>query len=113
MTIKTYDGVDLVKKFHDQQYGKYPEGSLSPREVMKTIPAAGDLEKLAFKTNSVITKAIYKKAEEFAKANPPEKTKGFKMSAVSDVVPKTDDSKKRAEELSAEVLKAIDTVKPE
>jgi len=112
MTIKTYDGVDLVKNRIENTLSKYPSGSLSPREVMTTLPSTGDDNALAYKTNVAITAAIYKAAEKFIKANPPAK-QSFKMTALSDIKVKVDDRHERAAALSAEVMQAVDAVSAE
>jgi hypothetical protein len=107
MTIKTYDGVALALR----NYKNYPEGSLSPREVLLTIPNTGDMEQLATKLNSTITQAIYQHAEDYVKSMPPKKT-GFKFSAVADLKVQPDDRAKRAAALTACVLQAIKTTPP-
>ena len=107
MTIKTFDAIELVKKQLAQTYSRYPEGSLSPRDVIATIPIKGDIDKLAFDTNSKITHALYKKAEDFMKSEL-QKKKPSGFTAVSDIKPAIDDSKKRAEELSSAVIDALE-----
>src|ERR1035437_1972129 len=107
MTIKSYDGAALVKSRLDQVYGRYPSGSLSPREVIMTLPTSGDDNELAFKINSTITAAIYRKAEEFVKAKPPPVKDSFKLMAVADIKVKVDNTAQRNAELSAEVMKSI------
>jgi GH25 family lysozyme M1 (1,4-beta-N-acetylmuramidase) len=67
--MKTYDGAKLVQQRLDQVYSKFPEGSLSAREILATIPVSDWKKKddLAYQINSKITQAIFKKAEEFVK----------------------------------------------
>ena len=109
MTIKTFDAIELVRKQLFQTYSRYPEGSLSPRDVIATLPINGDLDKLAFDTNSKITLALYKKADEFMKSELKKmKNKPSGFTAVSDIKPVIDDSKKKAEELSAAVIDALE-----
>lgn len=107
MTIKSYDGAALIQKRLDQVYGRYPSGSLSSREVIMTLPTSGDDNELAFKINSTITAAIYRKAEEFAKSIPPPVKDSFKLTALTDITVKVDNSAQRNAELSAEVMKSI------
>jgi hypothetical protein len=108
MTIKTYDGADLIKHRLEQTYSKYPSGSLSPREVLLTLPTDGDDNALAFKINVAITTAIFKSAEAFLKANPPtQKKSGLSFTSLSDVKVKVDDRAQRAAELTSSVIKAV------
>ena len=65
--IKTFDGVELFHKRFNQLIAKYPADSLSPREVILTLPVSGDLNKLAASVNAKITSAIFKKAENAVK----------------------------------------------
>ena len=71
--MKTYDGSKLIQQRLDQVYSKFPEGSLSPREIFHDISvvkirSSKELNDLAFAINSKITHAIYKYAEEFMKS---------------------------------------------
>jgi len=104
-SIKTYDGAALALR----NYQNYPEGSLSPREVLLTIPKTSDMEQLATNLNSTITQAIYQHASDYVKSLPPKKT-GF--SAITDLKTQTDDRAKRAEALTARVMSAISTSVP-
>lgn len=71
--MKTFNGADLIKKRIEQIMSKYPEGSLSPREIITTIPMDYDEPKIQ-QVNSEITRAIFQNAEEFMKNNPPKKS---------------------------------------
>ena len=106
MTIKTYDGVDLVKS----QLSKYPANSLTAREVFFTVPCSSNDEELAYKTNNVITSALYDYAEKYIKSNPQENKPSFKMTALSDIKVKVDDSAQRNRELSNLVMNAISNI---
>lgn len=94
--MKTLDGAALIKKRLEKLHSQYPEGSLSPREIIMTIPMDYDEAKIQ-QVNSEITRAIYQQAEEFVKNNPPTiKKPGFS------VIPKDlSYNDKRAEEEAA------------
>jgi hypothetical protein len=71
--MKTYDGSKLIQQRLDQVYSKFPEGSLSPRELFHEVSLAKirskkELDDLAFAINSKITHAIYMYADEFMKS---------------------------------------------
>jgi len=100
MPIKTYDGAELAMR----ALRRYPEGSVSPREVLLTIPVNGDVNQFD-KLNATITHAIFKKAEDYIKHLPP-KEKGLKFSAVADLKVKVDDREQRNAELTVTVLAA-------
>ena len=63
MTIKTFDGAALAMA----RYSNYPEGSLSPRTVLATLPMSGDPEAIASRVNAAVTQAIYQRAEQHIK----------------------------------------------
>ena len=73
MTIKTLDGAALAQRRIAQQLSKYPADSLTPRDVILTIPITDPAkrEELAQRLNSVITHHILSQAETFLKNNPP------------------------------------------
>ena len=106
--MKTYDGVELIKNV----YSKYPEGSLSPREVLLTLPTSNDAEQFATKLNSAITYAIYKSAENYLKSLPSKEPQNFKFTAVADLKVKVDDTKERNTALTTSVLDAIISFNP-
>lgn len=61
--IRTLDGVALVQRNLAAQLSHYPEGSVSPREVICDLKIKGDQEKYFQQLNSKITKAIFSSAE--------------------------------------------------
>lgn len=108
MTIKTYDGAKLIQARLENTLSKYPSGSLSSREVLITIPSDTIDNELASKINSAITYAIYKSAENFLKNQPQTKISN-KMTPLSDIKIKIDDTAMRNFELSNAVLDSIKT----
>lgn len=48
-----------VEAFALRRLGTYPEGSVSKREVVATIPCNGDAERLGWELNGQLTKAVY------------------------------------------------------
>lgn len=90
--MKTFDGDSIIKQRIESSLDRYPADSLTPREVLITIPINYDnREEMAQLLNFTITKQLLTHAEAFLKANPP-RPKSFAMMAI----PKYDD--KRAEE---------------
>lgn len=63
--IKTYDGVDLVKRHWSSSLSHYPEGSLTAREVLATVPVddVTKREEMIGKLNAELTREIYQDAE--------------------------------------------------
>jgi len=94
--MKTFDGAALVAKRIEQITSKYPAGSLSPREIITTIPMDYD-EAMIQQVNSEITNAILDSALEFLKNNPPVQKKPSFMI----VPPQICYNDKRAEEEAA------------
>lgn len=105
MNTKSIDVNSLIQ----QKLAKYPEGSLSAREVLTTIPHG--TEEMAQRLDTAITKAIYQKAAEFA-AQHASVTKprgmGFKPVAAMDFsVNPAEKHKEEMTKLSAEVMSAV------
>ena len=48
-----------VEAFALRKLGNYPEGSISKREVVATIPCHDNAEKLGWELNGKLTKAVY------------------------------------------------------
>lgn len=48
-----------VEAFALRKLGTYPEGSVSKREIVATVPCSGDAERLGWELNGKLTKAIY------------------------------------------------------
>jgi hypothetical protein len=48
-----------VEAFALRKIGTYPEGSVSKREVVATVPCVGNAEELGWKLNGELTKAVY------------------------------------------------------
>jgi len=92
--MNTY-GYDIITQKINSMLAKYPEGSLSPREVLLTIPTDHEgSEELAQRLNFIITKQLLGQAEAFLKAHPPQPKKSFAMTALPSDISYTD---KRAE----------------
>jgi hypothetical protein len=109
--MKTFDGSTIVQQKIESALAKYPADSLTPREVLMTIPINYDeREEMAQRLNFAITKQILSQAEAFLKANPPQTKKSFAMKVLPKDISYTD---KRAEEeaykqqVTDGVLKAI------
>jgi len=77
--VKTYDGVELVQRHLAQLLSKYPEGSLSPRDVLITLELEKDPEKQARELNMKLTMAIYTAADEYLKKLPKGQQNFFKF----------------------------------
>ena len=107
--MKTVDGAKIIQHRLTTIYGKFPEGSLSAREVLKTIPTNGVTDNdLAGYIDATITTAIYNYADAYLKSIPKPEKPSFKMSPPS-ITNNTDDSKQRNQELTDAVL---DSLKP-
>jgi hypothetical protein len=102
--MKTFDGIELVKKHLAQALDRYPEGSLTPREVMITLPILGDPREMIERVNFMISRAVIRKVNDHLKTSQ-EKKKPLGFSKVSDYV--SDDRIKRETELSNLVLKSL------
>lgn len=48
-----------VEAFALSKLGNYPAGSVSKREVVATVPCAGNAEELGWELNGRLTKAVY------------------------------------------------------
>lgn len=76
--IKTYDGVALVGEYMKRSRGCYPEGSLTARTVVATIPLGTDPEATFQRVNAAITSSLIRSAE--AVHADPTKLKRVKLS---------------------------------
>lgn len=94
--IPTYDAISLIAKHLSQKTVKYPEGSLSRREILITIKVEDDQEAQIKKINSLITRALYNKISEISQRMFKDK---LKSSSALD--------KSSADELTQEVLRSI------
>jgi hypothetical protein len=101
--MKTFDGIELVKKHLAQALGRYPEGSLTPREVMITLPILGDPREMIERVNFMISSAVIRKVNDHLKTSQEKNPLSF--SKDSDYV--SDDRIKRETELSNLVLKSL------
>ena len=93
--IRTLDAISLIQANLAQQISRYPESSLSPREVISDMKIKGDQEKFFQTVNTKITKAIFDRAEAVGKLNLSNRDKTL------------DWIKKNNEELSRSVLRSI------
>lgn len=48
-----------VEAFAFRKLGGYPEGSISKREIIASIPCEGNAEQLGWELNGKLTKAVY------------------------------------------------------
>lgn len=102
--MKTFDGAKLVQQRLEKIYSKYPEGSISKRDVLMTIPMDYDEAKIQ-QVNAAITAAIYKQAEEHLKTIPAPRPKGRFTTLAQSVC--TDDPTKRQKEYQDNLVKSV------
>lgn len=104
--MRTLDGAALIAKSIESKYSKYPEGSISRREVFAELPPTVNAEEV----NAAITKAIYDAASAYVKTVVPH-TRQEKVSfkTAADHQSKADDKEIRNKALSSAVQSILQT----
>jgi hypothetical protein len=110
--VKTYDGAKIALQSLADRIRNYPDGSLSPREVITTLPSTGNQvedDAMFARIDAAITHSILTRAENYMRDNPPPPSRTpFQMSTVGSQVPRAmPDPKVEAANLTNAVLASI------
>ena len=106
--MKNFDTDSFVNKLVSQHLKKYPPDSITPRDVIMTIPLKGeDREGFAQRLNSILTLQIFKQAEEHLATIPAKKQTKLTMVPIEKKEITVDDSYIKS--FTDKIISAINT----